>query len=239
MAILTPTNVAATTCASSDECSAGAICLNGACAVGWGSGSNRSFLVQATSVEPGLGNVRVCTNLAGNGGDACATSGYTTVATGDLVSGTTLTLPVPDAGDGIHDFIVEAEAFAGSGNWVSSIDNNYPQYRSRTILIDTVAPTAQQISIPSDVLEPASVLNAAEQIGEKTFLVGVTASENGSATLYVDGQPRPPFAVSANGDSYYGESSVTFGVDGAATLQVIVEDDDAVLVLLPHRLKKG
>jgi len=225
VAILTPTNVAATTCISSQECSAGAICLNGACAVGWGSGSNRSFLIQATSVEPGLANVRVCTNMAGSPGAACATSGYTQVTTGDLVSGTTLTIAVPEAADGIHDFIVEAEAFSGSGDWVSSLDNNYPQYRSRSILIDTVAPTAQQITIPSDVLEPAGILNAAEQIGEKTFLVGVTASENGSATLYVDGQPRPPFAVNESEDSYYGESAVTFGVDGEATLQVIVEDE--------------
>ena len=225
-----PNYVAPVACSESTPCGAGRICnlTAGLCYDAWQIDEAHNVVTTTAGLLTATQNLRICSNhpsLAGTGAATCTTN---------LGDGTTFYELVrvdsaggPDAVDiggvvpgGFQTVVAEVLPVA-NGLWLSSeAPGNAVTERDRLLFVDLVRPTVTSLGSPSDSLPPFGVLNAAEQAAPtRRFDIAFTASEAGTATVYVNGVAGTPTAVPAGANSL-----LTQLVSGANTIYVILED---------------
>lgn len=208
-------------CGSSADCGAG-VCWLGVCHIPWGIASPKQIQVQTTGVPVGS-LVRLCTNLPGVAGPACATPGTVQVGVGALAA-TAILVGASGAPDGAQTFVAEAQVVPGADVWAASTDAG-STFQSRRVVLDTVAPVVQGITCPSDSLPPAGVLSQADQAAPGTFAFAVSATDggvplNGGGQLWVNGQIRQSFPITGGA----GTSALDFATDGLKDVRAVVFD---------------
>ncbi|MBM4398078.1 MAG: hypothetical protein FJ087_20625, partial [Deltaproteobacteria bacterium] len=193
--LVVPSYVDGTACAAKAQCPASAVCGGGTCATPWGATTVRSLRLTAEHVANESGNVRICSNLPGLAGPDCQTAGFKQVAAGTVLPNQALhEVSVAGLPDGLHVLIAEARTLAGAA-WVSTFDSPNAIERLRNIYQDTVVPSVQAVTSPSDTLPPVGTLNAAEQVSPGVFTIRATASEPSDVTFYVDGGAKATVAT--------------------------------------------
>ncbi|PKN57733.1 MAG: hypothetical protein CVU56_09400 [Deltaproteobacteria bacterium HGW-Deltaproteobacteria-14] len=225
-----PNYVAPTACSESTPCGAGRVCnvTAGLCYDAWQIDEAHNIVTTTAGLLTTTQNLRICSNhpsLAGTGAATCAT---------DLGDGTTFyELILVDSAGGPDATDIGAVVPAGfqtvvaeilpvpNGLWLSSeAPGNAVTERDRLLFVDLVRPTVTSVGSPSDSLPPFGVLNAAEQTAPtRRFDIAFTASEAGTATVYVNGVAGTPTAVAAGANVI-----LTQLVSGANTIYVILED---------------
>ena len=209
-------------CASDATCGAGAICWQGVCRIAWGIYTPKQIQVQTIGVPAGS-LVRLCTDLPGAVGPACATPGTVQVGVAALAA-TAVLVDASSAPDGAQTLFAEAQIVPGVDAWARSMDGAVA-FQSRRVLLDTVAPIVVGIACPSDTLPPAGVLSQAEQVAPWSFAFALSGTDagvalEGAGQLWVNGQLRASFPVSGGA----GGAPLTFLTDGTKDVRAVVTD---------------
>ena len=186
ISIIGPKYVEASSCTTSDQCVAGAVCGNGRCAIPWGLMTVKSLRLVANNVNSDSGNLRICSDMPGLPGEECSTPGYRVVMKGTIVpDGTWHEVTVVGLPDGFHTLIAEAMTLSGAP-WASSVNAPQATDRLRYVFQDTVPPKVLSVTSPSDKAPADGKLNAAEQVAPGVFEVQATVEGGSSVTFYVD-----------------------------------------------------
>ncbi len=185
-----PPYVAPIACTASSQCGAG-VCSAGQCLLAWNKNGSKALLAFAVGLPEGA-DIRVCSDLAGLSGDACATAGYTAVAVSKISNGSG-NFNLAGIVDGVHTLIVEASSLPAV-DWTSSLKAKDVSQRQRRILVDTVAPEVNKILAPEVAGVPAGCLADKSQSvpdqgiagGKFTFAV-TTKVEEATISLMANG----------------------------------------------------
>lgn len=220
VSLLTPTYIPETACTTNNDCGSGSVCHEETCITGWSAAASREVLIEVSGVVPGTNNIRVCSTNAAPDAEPCGTGGYSVLLTQDLNSNSA-NLNLNALPDGVHELMVEALTTELGGDWITSLDNANEEYQSRTVYIDTDAPSVDSLSCPSDTLAPSGVLNIVEQTGgNKVFQIAATPSEPGTVAVYVDGVLKGSMDIQSGSESM----EITFPTDGPHTVTALTTD---------------
>lgn len=183
--IIRPSNITATACETSDSCASGGVCAEGLCRIPWSKSSNRTLRLSYIGLASAEQGLRVCSNAPGLGSTACATEGYSQIASTTATS-SSATLDIAIAvNDGSYSLI--AEGLSPDENWVSSLASPLLGEQIRLIYQDTVNPEVSSVTSPSDA-NADNLLNIAERRAtDRDYDIRVQGNEAGTVSIYVNG----------------------------------------------------
>ena len=183
-------------------CGANALCDAGQCWHKWGSSfvaQGGKLTVATAGIIGGTDNLRVCSDHPSLAATAatCASGGGSTYYEVLILSGiegnqqlnVSPLLPV-----GFQTLVAELRP-APDAAWLSSLDDLQPSVRNRRVLLDLQAPTVSVVASPSDA-NSDDFLNAAEANGDGSYVVSVTADEDGQAEIFANSDSRGSGTVS-------------------------------------------
>jgi hypothetical protein len=220
--INTPAAMPTAPCTSASQCGGG-VCLQGACVNAWNKLSSRSMTFTAFGVPNG-GLLRLCSNAPGLTGEPCAAgNGYKVVATATVVSQLAALKP-ETLPDGLYTFIAEA-SFLPVVPWTNSLETGTTG-KSRTVVIDTVAPTLTALQAPTATGVPASCLSDKLQdqadLGQPggKFTFSATMDEEGMVVLQADKLE----AAKLNTTAKSAKLAVNLATEGTVTFTAVPVD---------------
>jgi hypothetical protein len=216
-----PTRIPNVACVTNADCATGGVCTPSGCAAPWSAASTLRASVGLLGIAPGTDTLRICSShpaLAAN--PACAAAGYHVLETVDVTGESVDVILAGLVPQGFQFLIAEAEPWPGGGGWVSSLDNLSALYQRRAVYVDTVVPAVATLTSPSDVEAPTGTLNIAEQAEPgRRYVIRVTATENGTAQLWVNGVNAATVPIVGGA----AQATVTL-LEGPNSVQAVVSD---------------